>query len=90
MPPKERRLQKARQNPKSLSFRELRLLYEDHGFSVRSGGKGSHYIATLRGAPINRTFPRRNPMGAVYVREALNAIEEARALGLLEEEWNSD
>ena len=29
-------------------------------------------------------------MGAVYVREALNAIEEARALGLLEEEWNSD
>ena len=90
MPPRDRRLQKARQNPKSLSFREIRLLYEDHGFSVRSGGKGSHYIAALPGTPITRTFPRRNPMKSTYVRQALNAIEEAHALGYLEEDLSSD
>ncbi len=84
MPPQERRIQRARENPQNVRFTDLCRIYEDHGFIIRSG-RGSHYIATMPGAPIRRTFPRRNPMRKVYVIAALNAIEEARALGLIQE-----
>lgn len=86
MPPRDRRLRRARQNPKNVSFNDLCRIYEDHGFTVRSGGRGSHFIATLPNSPIRRTFPRRNPMRRVYVIAALDAIQEAQALGLVEEE----
>ena len=86
MPPRDRRLQRARQNPKSVSFNDLCRIYEDHGFRIRSGGRGSHFIATLPNSSIRRTFPRRNPMRRVYVAAAINAIEEAQALGFVEED----
>ena len=82
MPPRERRLQRAQENPKNVNFDDLRGIYEDHGFRVRSG-RGSHYIATFPGSSIRRTFPRRNQMRRVYVKEALNAIRELKALGLI-------
>ncbi len=88
MPPRERRLQKARQTPKSVQFDELCRIYEDHGFTVRQG-KGSHFRAKLPGTAIVRTFVRRNPVREVYVKEALKAIEEARALGFIEGDWTS-
>ena len=85
MPPRDRRLQRARENPQNVRFDDLCRIYEDHGFIIRSG-RGSHYIATLPGAPIRRTFPRRNPMRRVYVIAALNAIEEAQTLGFIAED----
>ncbi len=85
MPPRDRRLQRARNNPLKVRFEDLCRIYEDHGFTIRSG-RGSHYIATLPNTPIRRTFPRQNPMKRVYVVAALNAIEEAQALGFIEED----
>lgn len=84
MPPKERRLQKARQNPGNVKFEELCRLYEDHGFTVQSG-KGSHYVARLSGSNIKEIFPRpaRGPVKRPYVTKALNAIELAQALGVI-------
>ena len=86
MPPKERRLRKARQNPKDVTFDELCRLYEDHGFSVQPG-KGSHYAARLPGTNIKEIFPRpaRGPMRRPYVMKALNAIELGMALGVIGE-----
>lgn len=84
MPPRERRLQKARENPKDVAFSDLRKIYEDHGFMVRSGSK--HYVATYPGTRIRNTFPRQNPMKRVYVRQALDAIDEVEALGHDKEE----
>ena len=84
MPPDERRLQRARQNPRNVKFEELRRLYEDHGFTVQSG-KGSHYVARLHGTNIKEIFPRptRGPMKRPYVIKALNAIDLAQALGVI-------
>ena len=84
MPPRERRIQRARENPKDVSFRDLYRIYEDHGFRVRSG-KGSHYVATFPDTRIRNTFPRQNPMRRVYVIKALEAIEELTDLGLIKE-----
>lgn len=79
MSQREKRLQKARQNPKDVSFDELCQIYRDHGFIVESGGKGSHYIAKFPGL-YPRTFPRTNPVKKYYVLKALEAIEELNAL----------
>ena len=75
MPPDERRLQRARQNPKNVRFNELVRIYEDHGFTVRPG-RGSHYVAYHPSSPRNISFPRQNPMKPNYVRDALKAIDE--------------
>ena len=83
MPPRDRRLQRARRNPRNVSFDTLCRIYEDHGFTIRTG-RGSHYIATLPDTPIRMTFPRQNPMKRVYVTAALNVIEEAQTLGFVE------
>ena len=80
MAKRDKRLEKARRNPKGFSFDELCQLYKDHGFTVRQA-KGSHAVAFVPGNPISpRTFPRSNPMKAVYVREAIDAIEELQTL----------
>ena len=75
MPPDERRLRRARQNPKNVRFNELVRIYEDHGFIVRPG-RGSHYVAYHPSSRLNIPFPRQNPMKPNYVRDALKAIDE--------------
>ena len=75
MPPNERRLRRARQNPKNVRFNELVRIYEDHGFIVRPG-RGSHYVAKLPGTRIRETIPRQNPMKPRYVKKALDIIDE--------------
>ena len=75
MPPNERRLRRARQNPKNVRFSELVRIYEDHGFTVRPG-RGSHYVAKLPGTPIREVIPRQNPMKPRYVKKALDIIDE--------------
>ena len=75
MPPNERRLRRARQNPKNVRFNDLVRIYEDHGFIVRPG-KGSHYVAKYPGIFIRHIFPRQNPMKERYVKKALDIIDE--------------
>ena len=76
MAKRDKRLEKARRNPKDLSFAELVQIYEDAGFVVRSGGKGSHWVAKKLGTAVPpETFVRSNPVKVVYIERALDAIE---------------
>ncbi len=83
MSQRDKRLEKATNNPKDLSFDELCQIYVDWGFTVE-GGKGSHFVAKPpHGTPVrSRTFPRGNPMKRWYVEAALEAIEELQQYGL--------
>ena len=80
----EKRLAKARNNPKDVTFGELCHLPHHFGFEVFEG-KGSHSIVKLPGTPIKLTIPRHNPLKRYYVERALAAIEEARFFECQEE-----
>ena len=71
VPRRSKRLDRIRNNPKDVSFSSLCHVLEDHGFAIRSGGKGSHYVATHPGTGITLTLVRRNPVRQVYVENAL-------------------
>jgi predicted RNA binding protein YcfA (HicA-like mRNA interferase family) len=72
----EKRLQRARNNPKGWHFEELKSLYEGFGFEVRSG-KGSHHVAKHPKIKRRPTFVKHSgELPASYVREAVEAIEE--------------
>ena len=80
MPTREKRLERARNNPKDVSFNDLCLILIDHGFEIRHGSK--HDLAVLPGTPMKLTIPRRNPVKKVYVEQALEYIDE------IESEWS--
>lgn len=81
MSQKDKRLARAKANPKGLRFEELLQLYQDWGFVVEPSGRGSHYKAQLPGTPVRtRVLTRSNPVKGIYVRQAVEAIEEAQAL----------
>jgi predicted RNA binding protein YcfA (HicA-like mRNA interferase family) len=77
MPTREKRLQRARNNPKNVSFQDLCSILQDHGCEIKSG-KGSHHVARLPGTSKKLTFPKptRGPMKPVYVEMALGLIDE--------------
>lgn len=75
MPTREKRLERARNNPKDVRFNDLCHILRDHGFNIRHG-KGDHFVATLPGTPKIMSLPRRNPMLRVYVERALELIDE--------------
>ena len=74
MPTREKRLERARNNPKDVSFDDLRLILIDHGFEIRHGS--NHDVAVLPGTPMKVTIPRRNPVKRPYVEQALEFIDE--------------
>jgi predicted RNA binding protein YcfA (HicA-like mRNA interferase family) len=52
MTKRQKRLERIRQNPKAVSFQDLRQLLEDYGFKMRRIS-GSHYIFR---APLGNTL----------------------------------
>lgn len=72
---KTKRLDRIRNNPKDVSFSELCLVLEDHGFYV-GAGKGSHHVATHPATGVTVTLVKRNPVRRVYVAHSLAAINE--------------
>ena len=78
MPTREKRLERARNNPKDVDFETLCLILVDHGFEITSG-KGSHFVARLPGTPKKLTIPRHNPLRRVYVVRALEMIDDIRS-----------
>ena len=76
MPRRSKRLERIRNSPKDVSFSNLCHVLEGHGFVMRSGGRGSHYVATHPSTGITLTLVRRNPVRQVYVENALAAIDE--------------
>jgi predicted RNA binding protein YcfA (HicA-like mRNA interferase family) len=63
-----------RQNPANVRFRELDLLLRACGFEQRKTG-GSHFIYKRQGTP-SLSVPFKRPIKEVYVRKALQFIEE--------------
>ncbi len=65
------------QNPKNVSFEDLRKLLEMYGFVLRRI-RGSHrsFKGTLSGQEILFVVPYNQPLKVVYVKKALNLIEQ--------------
>lgn len=67
--------------PKDVTFDELERILTHFGFSKRNGD-GSHRVFTHPKTRIRPTIPQKNPVKAVYVRTAIQAINEVRELDL--------
>lgn len=74
MSQKDKLLKAIRNNPKNVSFQEIKKLLEGHGF-VCHDGKGSHFVFKREGfSPVS--IPRKKPIKAVYVHQVINIIDE--------------
>jgi predicted RNA binding protein YcfA (HicA-like mRNA interferase family) len=92
MSKREKRLEKLRQNPKDVSFEELRQVLEDHGF-VLDHATGSHHIfrRQINGIDLRVNIPYARPVKSRYVNQALEAIDRARSADKTEsKERNND
>ena len=76
MPTREKRLERARNNPKNVDFPTLCRILEDQGAIIRHG-KGSHYVVSFPGKALPFTIVRSNPhVKRIYVDQALETIDE--------------
>lgn len=67
----------ARNNPRDVSFEDLRKLLEDAGCVCRqSSSGGSHYVFTHSVVQKQLSIPRSRPVKKVYVDIALRWIDE--------------
>ncbi|MDD5708762.1 MAG: type II toxin-antitoxin system HicA family toxin [Kiritimatiellae bacterium] len=75
---KDKLIEKARNNPAGVRFRDLCLLAEHVGF-IKRDGKGSHVVYEKEGVVEILTFQERNGMAKTYqVKQLLVAIEKYR------------
>ncbi len=87
MTKREKRLQKIRQNPRNVSFDELRQVLEDYGFELRRIN-GSHHIfrAEVNEVVWSLTIPLKKPhLKPSYVQASLDAIDEILEVQLQDE-----
>ena len=78
MTKREKRLQKIRQNPKDVSFEDLRQVLEDYGFEY-DRSKGSHFLFLyiLGGQTEQFVVPFHRPVvKQFYVKKALEIIDQ--------------
>jgi hypothetical protein len=69
-------------NPKDIDFEELDKLLRQYGFKCRQPGKGSsHYIYHHPELLEALSIPKARPVKAVYVRQAIAAIEKLKERG---------
>jgi predicted RNA binding protein YcfA (HicA-like mRNA interferase family) len=71
----ERRLAKIRRQVNDTTPEELRAALEDAGFTLEATS-ASHWIYRHPLIPRNLSIPYRRPLKPVYVRLAIEAIEE--------------
>ncbi len=79
MSKRKKRLQRIRQNPKNVSFEDLRKALEDYGFEMRGGKGTSHHFfrAKFRDEVFVITIPFKKPhVDEVYVKDVLKMIEQ--------------
>ncbi|MCL4880316.1 MAG: type II toxin-antitoxin system HicA family toxin [Anaerolineae bacterium] len=68
--------QKIEQNPKNVSFEDLRQLLELYGFELkRTKGSHSSFVGKAAGKKVLLVVPHHKPLKAVYVKKALKFIE---------------
>lgn len=91
MSKRKKRLQRIRQNPKNVSFEDLRQLLEDYGFVLeRSSGSHHSFKVQIKGETILFVVPYRRPVKPNYVKDALLLIEELEAWMELEDKDDED
>lgn len=73
-------IEKARNHPAGVRFREICLLAEQLGFTKR-GGKGSHVVYEKGGVEEILTFQDRNGMAKPYQVKQLIAVIDKYRLG---------
>jgi hypothetical protein len=79
VPSRDKRLEAIRRRPKQVRFSEILALLSAFGFEDRSG-KGDHRVFGHPLLPYHISIdPRRPFILAVYVRNAVHAIDEVRA-----------
>jgi predicted RNA binding protein YcfA (HicA-like mRNA interferase family) len=83
---RQKRLEKLRQNPKDVSFEELRQVLEAEGFQL-DHATGSHHVfrAEAGDEVLTVVIPFARPVKVVYVKQVLDAIDKRRAVQMEEE-----
>lgn len=72
MSKKKKLLKGIKNNPKDVSFEDLRKLLVSYGYTPHNSG-GSHWVFTKEGCP-DEVVPRKKPVKAYYVIRALKSI----------------
>jgi predicted RNA binding protein YcfA (HicA-like mRNA interferase family) len=77
MSKRSKRLERIRQNTNSVNLADFRRILEDYGFVFRRS-EGSHHTfdVVIRGKRRILTVPFRKPIKPVYVKRALQWIDE--------------
>ncbi|MDX2075533.1 MAG: type II toxin-antitoxin system HicA family toxin [bacterium] len=77
MTKRDKRLKKLRQNPKDVSFDEIKQILEDFGFiHVRTSGSHHTFIAIIGEKNWRLTMPFHRPIKIPYIKQAIEAIDE--------------
>lgn len=76
MSKREKRLERIRQNPNSVSLDDLRRVLEDFGFEHRNTS-GSHFTFSYTIGSETKLFtvPFNRPIKPIYVKQALKLID---------------
>lgn len=91
MSKKRKRLERLRQNPKNVTFEDLRTVLEDYGFTLeRSSGSHHSFKVKLGDEYILLVIPYRRPIKPNYVKDALAIIDEIMAAQTSTEESDED
>ena len=72
---KRKDIDKIKNNPKNISYKDLDKLLRDAGFTLRTQKSGtSHFTYKIEGCPELVTVPYAKPVDEVYVKKALKLI----------------
>jgi len=91
MAKRDKRLQKLRQNQKSVSYDDLKQVLLDHGFEIDRVA-GSHHIfqVTSNGVTYTLNVPVHGDVKPVYIRQALGIIDRLQPLEADETQTTDD
>jgi predicted RNA binding protein YcfA (HicA-like mRNA interferase family) len=80
MAKREKLRQRIEQNPKNVRFRDLQTLLETYGFQLKRT-KGSHhsFVGVVLGTKTTLVVPYQQPLQPVYVKKALELIQQIEA-----------
>jgi hypothetical protein len=91
---REKRLRRIKQNPRNVSFDDLKTALEDYGFEMRPSKGTSHHFfrAEIQTQVWTLTIPYKKPhVNVTYVKAALKAIDEIQELQLsLDDDVDTD
>lgn len=91
MAKRDKRLQKLRQNPKNVSLEELRQVLESYGFYLDRIVCSHHVFRAEVGEHVWKlVIPFQKPIKIVYVKQAIEAIDEISSISEGESDGESE